>query len=276
MKGYLTPKEVEKKKMNVWKIAAISLFFILLISLIIILVCSLFSGNENNIKEIYLKHIAATITIFFGSVAGFFITKYLTIKSDAKNERAMLKLYNSEFDDLLRHLIANMKIIAKLILELQNKDSNPKVSSVHMDNLKWPVTSCLFSDNMAMIIEDDNIESFSRLKVNLRNINNSANYLTKYSESKSYNSEKMRELLEWELTRYFGYYTNFQYMKEHNFKFANNDQLDNYIIGNAKMRIELCNVFMDENTPARKEDLARHYINRYKDDRRAQRAVILL
>ena len=65
-------------------------------------------------------------------------------------------------------------------------------------------------------------------------------------------------------------------MKEHNFKFANNDQLDNYIIGNAKMRIELCNVFMDENTPARKEDLARHYINRYKDDRRAQRAVILL
>lgn len=211
MKGYLTPKEVEKKKMNVWKIAAISLFFILLISLIIILVCSLFSGNENNIKEIYLKHIAATITIFFGSVAGFFITKYLTLKSDAKNERAMLKLYNSEFDDLLRHLIANMKIIAKLILELQNKDSNPKVSSVHMDNLKWPVTSCLFSDNMAMIIEDDNIESFSRLKVNLRNINNSANYLTKYSVSQSYNSEKMRELLEWELTRYFGYYTNFQY-----------------------------------------------------------------
>lgn len=285
MKGYLTPKEVEKRKMNVWKIAAISLFFTLLISLIIILVCYQFSVNENNcsnsvnninINEIYLKHIAATITIFFGSVAGFFITKYHTLKSEAMNERAKLKLYNSEFEDLLRHLIANMKILAKLICELKDSNSNPRVSSVHMANLKWPTSSCLFSDSMAMIIEDDNIESFARLKVNLRNINNSAAYLMKYADSAPYSSEKMRELLEWELTRYFGYYTNFQYMKEHNFKFADNDQLDNYIINNKKMKSELCNVFMDENNSAKREDLVRHYIHRYKDDRRVQRTVILL
>ncbi len=217
MKEYLTPKEVEKRKMNVWKIAAICLFFISLISLagiyIYYKITGYYNGDKVNINKIYLKHIAATITIFFDSVAGFFITKYHTLKSEAMNERAKLKLYNSEFEDLLRHLIANMKILAKLICELKDSNSNPRVSSVHMANLKWPTSSCLFSDSMAMIIEDDNIESFARLKVNLRNINNSATYLTKYSESPSYNSDKMRELLEWELTRYFGYYTNFQYMK---------------------------------------------------------------
>lgn len=283
MKEYQTPKEVEKGKMNVWERAAICLFFIFFFSLIGIYVYYKItedpvndSNKIGNINRIYLKYIAATITVFFGSVAGFFITKYHTLKSEAMNERAKLKLYNSEFEDLLRHLIANMKIIAKLIHELRHSDSNPRVASVHMDNLRWPVNSCLFSDTIAMIIEDDNIEDFSRLKVNLRNINNSAKFLTKYSESPSYDSEKMREMLEWELTRYFGYYTNFQYMKEHNFKFANNDQLDNYIIYNTKMNSELCNVFMDENNSARKEDLARHYINRYKDDRRVQRAVILL
>lgn len=283
MKEYQTPKEVEKGKMNVWERAAICLCFIFFFSLIGIFVYYKItedpvndSNKIGNINRIYLKYIAATITVFFGSVAGFFITKYHTLKSEAMNERAKLKLYNSEFEDLLRHLIANMKIIAKLIHELRHSDSNPRVASVHMDNLRWPVNSCLFSDTIAMIIEDDNIEDFSRLKVNLRNINNSAKFLTKYSESPSYNSEKMREMLEWELTRYFGYYTNFQYMKEHNFKFANNDQLDNYIIYNTKMNSELCNVFMDENNSARKEDLARHYINRYKDDRRVQRAVILL
>ncbi len=65
-------------------------------------------------------------------------------------------------------------------------------------------------------------------------------------------------------------------MKEHNFKFADNDQLDNFIIDNTKMKSELCNVFMDENNHTKREDLVRHYIHRYKDDRRVQRAVILL
>lgn len=278
MKKYHTPKEIQKRRMNKWKIMSLCIFFLLLLILIICLVRPDFlrlNIDDDPIQRIFLEHIAGPVTVFFGSVAGFFITKYHTLKSEASRERASYTLYYSEFEDMIRHLNANMRILAKLILELDGSNSNTRISSVHMTNLKLPDTSCLFSDSMAMIIEDGKIDGFARLKVNLRNINNSAEYLASYSKDDSYTRKNMIELLKWELTRHFGYYVNFRYMKEHSFKFADNDQLDEYIVCDSNVKSELRDIFMDEDNTAKKDILVHEYLNRYKKDRREERSVII-
>lgn len=278
MNKYFTPKEYESRRMNIWKVASISFFFLLLIGLVILLAIPnypvLDKGYDNK-WSIYLKHIAGTVTVFFGSMAGFFITKCHSLKSEAKMERATNILFHSEFEDLIRHLGANMKIMAKLILQLKESSSGARVSAIHMINFKWPETSCLFSDDMAKIIESDDIESLTRMKVNLRNINNSADYLARYSESTSYSSRNMLELLEWELTRYFGYYVNFCYMKDHDFQFPKPEQLDAYIDCNRDVHSSLCEVFMDEKGPVAKDILVNHYLQRYLTDRWKERSVII-
>lgn len=184
-----------------------------------------------------------------------------------ENELSLMRLYYSEFQDLIRHIEANVKIIAQVRKDISAKKHT--VQSIHFENLKWPESSCLLSDEVSKIITKTLVDDYTRLKVNIRNINNSAEWLKTTSESKGITAEQ----LDWEITRYIGYLINFYYMRDHDFEFPNPKEMDLYI-HEKSLVFKLTKLFMDYNASDREKQV-RNYINRYLDDRRMKRSVLV-
>lgn len=204
------------------------------------------------------------------AVLTFSLNELSKLKIQAIEEANHKKLYYSEFEDLIRHLEANFKVLIQIRSEM---DNNKTPARIHFDNLKWPSNSCLFSDDMSKIIGRDKVDDFARLKVNLRNINNSAKWLSDVFADMPSDLEKQRECLDWELTRYFGYLLNFYYMKDNNFSFPSLWQLDEYIEGSTQ-RNKLSQLFLYERNADTRSDLTEKYIERYLCDRRERRSVV--
>ena len=201
----------------------------------------------------------------------FFMNELSKLKIKASEEVNQKKLYYSEFDDLIRHLEANFKVMAQLRESIQiGKTPEP----IHFDNLSWPVSSCLFSDDMAKIIGRDKVDDFSRLKVNLRNVNNSAHWLKEAFKDKTLSLAEQRKILDWELARYVGYLMNLYYMKDNSFSFPSMWQLDEYMEGSSQ-RNRLSGLFMYEQDGEARLKLAEKYIEKYLNDRREKRSVII-
>lgn len=184
-----------------------------------------------------------------------------------ENELSLMRLYYSEFQDLIRHIEANVKIIAQVRKDISAKKHI--VQSIHFENLKWPESSCLLSDEVSKIITKTLVDDYTRLKVNIRNINNSAEWLKTTSESTGITVEQ----LDWEITRYIGYLINFYYMRDHDFEFPNPKEMDLYI-HEKSLVFKLTKLFMDYNASDREKQV-RNYINRYLDDRRMKRSVLV-
>ncbi len=184
-----------------------------------------------------------------------------------ENELSLMRLYYSEFQDLIRHIEANVKIIAQVRKDISAEKHI--VQSIHFENLKWPESSCLLSDEVSKIITKTLVDDYTRLKVNIRNINNSAEWLKTTSESTGITVEQ----LDWEITRYIGYLINFYYMRDHDFEFPNPKEMDLYI-HEKSLVFKLTKLFMDYNASDREKQV-RNYINRYLDDRRMKRSVLV-
>ena len=232
----------------------------------------IFFLNKNNAssEESAGKLIAGFCTLM-AALLSFFFNESSKLHTMGMEELSRKRLYYSEFEDLIRHLEANMKIMIQLLDDMK-KGIMERPTSVHLNNLKWPSDSCLFSDEMAKIIDKDKVDEFARLKVNLRNINNSAEWLLEYSESADYKKDKMIEMLDWELTRYVGYYINFVFMKDHNFSFPSQLQIDTYIADRG-VRNKFNLLFMSNTLEESKESVDR-LIGQYYRDRREKRSVI--
>ena len=76
----------------------------------------------------------------------FLLGRYFFLRAGASEEKSAKKLYFSEFEDLLRHINANLKVMVQLQYELDQSNEDCSVASVHLKNLQWPEKSCLFSD----------------------------------------------------------------------------------------------------------------------------------
>lgn len=198
----------------------------------------------------------------------------------AREEATKKKLYFSEFEDLIRHLEANLKVM----IEVRKQISDNKIpASVHFSNLAWPESSCLFSDEMSKIIDKGKVDDFARLKVNLRNIQNSARWLSVYVRQ-DHTMEELCEAIDWEIARHFGYLMNFHYMKNNNFQFPTPAELD-YYIKEKHLKEYLSTLFISysgepEHGSSKTENFSREemvekYMKIYNDDRRMRRNVIL-
>ena len=217
----------------------------------------------------------AALLAFLGVAFTILIKELGRIRTSIEEDSSSLKLYYSEFVDLIRHLEANMKVLLAIRKEAVGENSSEisnievKAQNIHFDNLKWPITSVLFSDNMAKLIPREKVEDFTRLKVNIRNINNSAQWLSELATK----GELTVSELDWELSRCFGYLINLHYMESHDFRFATQNELDNYIHDNY-IRYKLTMLFMDYESDKRYE-MVEYFITRYYNDRRMKRAVLV-
>lgn len=242
------------------------LAFIALISLVYI------SYTNDSFKELN-----AALLAFLGVAFTLLVNELGRIRTSIEEDSASLKLYYSEFVDLTRHLEANMKVLLAIRKEIVGESTNDtgvknkpvNAQKIHFENLKWPETSVLFSDEMAKLMPREKVEDFTRLKVNLRNINNSAQWLTELATKGKLTISE----LDWELSRCFGYLINLYYMEHHDFRFATQNELDNYIHDNC-IRYRLTALFMDCESSLRYK-MVEYFITRYYDDRRMKRAILM-
>ncbi len=275
MSGSLTPNQRRLKSLRIVR-------WICLGVLLLLIGCLIFFGLpliadelkiESNNKYFATVREFQTLLAAFIALVGVITTiienEIGKVKILAADEVAAVKLYYSEFHDFIRHLEANVKVMIQIRKEIQKEEGLFNIQSIHFDNLKWPASSCLFSDEMAKLIARDRVDDFARLKVNLRNINNSAQWLQSLAQS----GVDMKEILEWEITRYFGYLVNMYYLDRNDFCFPSPDEIDRYMHENS-IKNKFTSLFMDYEA---KERLAQvdYFIDKYNDDRRMRRAVLV-
>ncbi len=203
-----------------------------------------------------------------GAILTYLGSEQSKIKLLAENDYSLVKMYYSEFIDFIRHLEANLKIMAQIRKDISDGGTY-NIQEIHFDNLKWPLSSCLFSDEIAKVLDKNRVDDFTRLKVNIRNINNSADWLLQ----KSREGQITAELLDWEITRYMGYLLNMYYLEMNDFSFPTPNELDLFIHESAQ-KFKLTRIFMDDKAEER-ERKVNYYIERYLDDRRMKRAVLV-
>lgn len=248
---------------------------LLLISHIIILGLFIAStlGAFGNDWKLDKDELIAAIIALGGVILTILVNEYFKIKILCQEEMSSAKLYYSEFNDLIRHVEANLKVMAQIRKEIieasKYKASIPLVQDIHFDNLRWPENSILFSDEMAKLISRDRVDDFARLKVNIRNINNSAKWL----EEQALSRIDLLEPLEWEIARYFGYLTNLYFLRDNNFRFPKQEELENYL--QEKSVINSLTVLFMGYTSGERLSLVNEFINKYFDDRRVERAVLV-
>lgn len=233
---------------------------------LVVLILAMFGLLSGRIRDI-IRELPSNSFIYAVLVAiiSLLVTELLKLHQLANNEVSFRKLYYSEFLDLVRHLEANLKVMIQIRKEL--KEGKTKPQNIHFKNLKWPPESSLFSDDIINIIEKERVDDFSRLKLNIRNINNSAEWLNELAQ----NNNLKLEHLEWEITRNMAYFVNFRYMVTHEFSFPSQKELDIYI---DTMGHSLDSLFMDY-PEQEKENQKNYFIERYKTDRRVKRKVLL-
>ena len=188
----------------------------------------------------------------------------------AKEEGAKKKLFFSEFEDLIRHLEANLKVM----IEIRHQLSYGKTpANIHFINLSWPKFSCLLSDDITSLIDKDKVDDFARLKVNLRNIQNSSNWLSTYVQE-PHSQEEISSAIDWEITRHIGYLTNFKYLKECNFQSPQQNDIEFYI-DEKHLKQYLTSLFMSYHGDKERIKKVEEYLNLYFSDRREHRSVLL-
>lgn len=188
----------------------------------------------------------------------------------AKEETAKKKLYFSEFEDLIRHLEANLKVMIEVHYQLLY---GKIPAGIHFINLSWPNFSCLLSDDITKLIDKNKVDDFARLKVNLRNIQNSSTWLSAYVQE-PHSHEEIKKAIEWEITRHIGYLVNFRYLKEYNFQSPTQNDIEFYI-GEKHMKQYLTSLFMPYKGEGERMRKVEEYLNLYFRDRRERRSVLL-
>ena len=227
-------------------------------------------NGDENINVVEKLGVFVTIISTFYSVM-LELRKRLEIKVD--EETSLRKLYFAEFNDLIRHLKANLLVIIEIRLRMRSDKSVVIPMNIHFENLKWPDKSILFMEKVATIIDKSKVDDFSRLRLNIRNMNNSAEWLKNYCNSSFYKKEKMEEMIDWEIWRMMAYYVNFLYMRDNNFNFPTLEQLDMYLSYPETKEI-LYNLFLSVDDRNDKMNMVAKFIEMYYNDRRERRNVV--
>lgn len=269
-----TPKQVQLHKSKRHFIGVSVLYFVAILFLALCFLEYEYKDCKLSIKYNDRGFEIISIFLSIGAAFGSYIwerVRQLEIQAD--EEASIKKLYNSEFEDLIRHLEANLKIVIEIRRKLETGDKTGIPMEIHFENLKWPEKSTIFQEKVATIIDKSKVDDFSRLRLNVRNMNNSAEWLKNYCSCCNYSIEKMKEMIDWEIWRMIAYYVNFSYMKEHNFEFPPTKQLDLYI-SYPETKERLYSLFLSVDDKGKKAEIAAKYIRMYYTDRRIQRQVL--
>lgn len=139
---------------------------------------------------------------------------YNIYRKDKLNWEKQIK-HTEKFCDLVnelgRHVQAGLRVLLTIKYKME-KDATFRPAQVHFSNLK--VLSHLMSTEWDNYIIVDKFNNLPKLRVNIRNLDNSAKYMEEYIESSAYNRVDMLKIIDWEIARYIGYITRFMFFAE--------------------------------------------------------------
>ena len=156
------------------------------------------------------KNKVATIVSIVSTILGFLFT--LNQKQAERDTKRMqyTNMYIESVKDLNRHITAGLNILLQLKKELDdalNNKLNYRPAKVHFTNLKVEQASMLLSSEFDKYIIVEEFSNLPNLRVNIRNINNSAEFMEEYVYSNQYDPLYMQKIIEWEIVRYVSYIT---------------------------------------------------------------------
>lgn len=242
----------------------------LLIGLILIVVAGLIFVFTENRFLVYLKshsEVLAVVAAFVTAAISFGFNEVSKAHILGQEEAAKKKLYYSEFDDLIRHLEANLKVMIEVRKQMTR---GKKPANVHFINLSWPKTSCLFSDDISSVIDRKYVDEFAHIKVNLRNVENSSRWLSTFVREHD-NHAEICKAIDWEISRHIGYLVNFSFFKDYKFRFPNQDELYAYV-EKKEVKQDLARMFLSCISSA---VMVEKYLGMYYDDRKVRRNVLV-
>lgn len=255
-----------------------------LLLILSVAICSILISQTVTDKEVLIAVsgaiISAIIAYFGNQSSGYFL------KVD--QDDATRRMYRNELNDMIRHLYANLNILLQIQREM-DKSNNVIPAEIHFINLRIPQNSILLSDEPMKNIMINELDTIARIKVNIRNINNSADYLCELVRApKDFDKTLFSDTLSWEITRYVGYILNLLYVADDpSFRFPQTkEQLDRFI--NIKGVFQSAVKEINGINPSRTKEkydqseidsivkTLKDYYTKYKNDREIQRSIVFI
>lgn len=239
-------------------------------------------------SERSLSALAALIGTTF-AVITYIINRIITKNESNKKDKKDAVIYAAELEDTIRHLEANLMVLDSLLAAMKRGDC-PRPAQVHFENLKIPDNSVIFTNKPMKLAKQTYINEFNRVSIKLRNINNSAKFLSDYSVSPVYHTDTMKQCIEWEIVRYVGYLMNFYYFVQDGcFQFPSkekekeNDKTwwidefkENYDLVKHLSKLMVGKPEGRERTPDERKNAVETYIKQYEQDRKSERSVLYI
>ena len=146
--------------------------------------------------------VAQVYVALLAPFAGWLYTVYRRERDKANARIEATERFCDYVNELCRHIEAGLCVLYNIKSKL---DSDPyyRPASIHFTNLK--VLSQLSSSEYDANMIIDEFSNLPELRVNIRNIDNSAEYLAEYVTLPGYRANKMKESIEWEMVRYVSY-----------------------------------------------------------------------
>ena len=174
-------------------------------------------------------NVIALITPFLIAIISFFFNRIVSIKNKIAEEDAKIEIYHEEIKELTRHLLANLNILKGLDESIEQGEVK-SVGEIHFTNIKIPADSILLSNDPIQNSLCDDLNNIARLKVNIRNINNSADYLERLATKEKFDIKELHKAIQWEIVRYVGLLAQLRFFEENrNFKMPTIKQLKIYV-----------------------------------------------
>lgn len=178
---------------------------------------------------IELIDLVSVICSFCIAIITFFVDKIFSIKNKIAEEDAKIEIYHEEIKELTRHLLANLNILKGLDESIERGEVK-SVGEIHFTNIKIPADSILLSNDPIQNSLCDDLNNIARLKVNIRNINNSADYLERLATKEKFDIKELHKAIQWEIVRYVGLLAQLRFFEENrNFKMPTIKQLKIYV-----------------------------------------------
>lgn len=174
-------------------------------------------------------NVIALITPFLIAIISFFFNRIVSVKNKIAEEDAKIEIYHEEIKELTRHLLANLNILKGLDESIEQGEVK-SVGEIHFTNIKIPADSILLSNDPIQNSLCDDLNNIARLKVNIRNINNSADYLERLATKEKFDIKELHKAIQWEIVRYVGLLAQLRFFEENrNFKMPTIKQLKIYV-----------------------------------------------
>lgn len=212
-------------------------------------------------QEIPLELITAIITI---SVA---ISSF-TLKNDIKAYK-FYRTFIREINDIKRHLLSGAKVLSEIhrTISVFNVYSNPKPLKAHFDNLIIPEDITLINNKDQASIDVIENTNLMRIRLELRNVNNVAEDMRNFVDSSDYNVYDLKEIIEWEIYRYFRKILIFEYLTTKSLKYPDSQELNTFIDElNNETYNKVYDIYINLNTTGAKSDT--ELKNKCKDNKR--------